>query len=91
MRHTFDFSTIENQLTGEAINEDFFDDFRDSIINKDNSRRVVDDNAAIVYSQRMILTLMLHHSSVLHALRSSDDILYYRDVLNVLLVRARPI
>ena len=62
MRHTFDFSTIENQLTGEAINEDFFDDFSDSIINKDNSRRVVDDNAAIVYSQRMILTLMLHHS-----------------------------
>ena len=37
MRHTFDFSTIENQLTGEAINEDFFDDFGDSIINKDNS------------------------------------------------------
>ena len=62
MRHTFDFSTIENQLTGEAINEDFFDDFGDSIINKDNSRRVVDDNAAIVYSQRMILTLTLHHS-----------------------------
>ena len=63
MRRTFDFSTIENQLTGEAINEDFFDDFSNSIINKDNSRRVVDDNAAIVYSQRMILTLMLHHSS----------------------------
>ena len=62
MRHTFDFSTIENQLTGEAINEDFFDDFSNSIINKDNSRQVVDDNAAIVYSKRMILTLMLHHS-----------------------------
>ena len=33
----------------------------------------------------------VHHSSILRALRSSDDILYCRDVLSVLLARARPI
>ena len=61
MRKNFDFSMLDSQLTGPAINEDFFDDFSGSIVHKDSAKEVAGESV-MTYSCELVVTVRIRQS-----------------------------
>lgn len=60
----FDFSVLEQRLTGPAINEDFFDDFSGNIVTRNSTDKVVGESVQ-TYSHELIAQFRIRQSTSL--------------------------